>query len=139
MAENRYEREIDELLRQLEGEQRAPLPFRRRRTSPWAAAWRRAQPLLGNHSAVERLMALAVILLLVTCVMGLFAPRLSGPLGLLTVASLVAALALSVLNGAAGHSSAYSGRGRYGPAAGVAVDWDGLMWRFRQWLRRLRG
>ncbi|HEY7066757.1 MAG TPA: hypothetical protein VII06_35145 [Chloroflexota bacterium] len=139
MAENRYEREIDDLLRQLEGEQRDPLPFRRRRASPWSAAWRRVQPLLGTHSAVERLMALAVVLLLATFVMGLFAPRLSGPLALLAVASLVVALALSVLNGAAGHSSAYSSRGRYAPAAGAAVDWDGLMWRFRRWLRRLRG
>jgi hypothetical protein len=139
MAEHRYEREIDELLRRMEGEQRAPLPFRRRRATPWASAWRRLRGAIRGHSAVDRLTALAVILLLGTFAIGLFAPRLAGPLSVLAVASFVAALALSVWNGASGHSPRYSGRAPYARTTGTAVDWEALIWRFRRWLRRLRG
>ena len=139
MAEHRYEREIDELLRRIEGEHRAPLPFRRQRAAPWAAVWGRARVLLGLQSAVERLMLAAVVLLLVTFLLGLFAPRLAGPLGLLALLSFVAALGLSVWHGANGRGAAQGSRGQYYPAAGSSVDWGGLTWRLRRWLRRLRG
>jgi hypothetical protein len=139
MAEHRYEREIDELLRNLESEHRAPLPFRRRRVSPWTAAWRRARLLLAVESAVERLMALAVILLLTTFLLGVFAPRLAGPLGLLAVLCFVGALTLSVVNGVSGHTNVDYLRGRSYPHAERGVDWAALSWHLRRWLRRLRG
>jgi hypothetical protein len=139
MAEHRYEREIDELLRHMEGENRAPLPFRRRRTPPWAAAWRRARGATSGHSVVERLMVLAVLLFLSTLVLRFVAPSLASPVGMAALGAFVAALALSVRNGASGHPTRYQGRAASPPVAGAAVDWDGLVWRVRRWLRRLRG
>ena len=137
MADNRYEREIDELLRRLESEHRAPLPFRRR-ASPWAVAWRRLQHLLTVQSAVERLMALAVVFLLGTIVLGFVSVRFAAPLTALALACFVLALGLSVWQGATGHSTHqrpqirpyYSGQGH--------VDWDRAVWRLRGWLRRFR-
>ncbi|HZS03118.1 MAG TPA: hypothetical protein VFE37_30695 [Chloroflexota bacterium] len=139
MAEHRYEREIDELLRHMEAENRAPLPFRRRRARPWTAAWRRVRGFSGGQSLVERLMALAVLLLLATFALRLFVPQFSDAVCLAALGAFIAALAVSVWNGAAGRPTRYQGRAMYGPAAGAAVDWDGLVWRFRRWLRRLRG
>jgi hypothetical protein len=139
MADHRYEREIDELLRHMESENRAPLPFRRRRAPPWTAAWRRARGAASGQGVIERLMALAIVLLLATFTLGLFAPRLAGPVCLVALAAFVGALALSVWNGASGHPTRYHGRASYPPVAGAAIDWNGLRWRFRRWLRRLRG
>jgi hypothetical protein len=139
MAEHRYEREIDELLRHMEGEQRAPLPFRRRRATPWAGAWRRAQGALRDHSLVERLVALAAMLVLAAIVLGWLAPSLTAPLALVGVVSLIAALGISMWNGAAGHPTRYGGRAHYPAADGGAVDWNVLVFRVRRWLRRLRG
>src|SRR5579883_3066352 len=82
MADHRYEREIDELLRHMEAENRAPLPFRRRRAAPWTAAWRRARGAVSGQSAVEQLMALAAVLMVGTLLLALLAPRFAGPLGL---------------------------------------------------------
>ncbi|HLH27019.1 MAG TPA: hypothetical protein VK066_31240 [Chloroflexota bacterium] len=139
MADHRYEREIDELLRHMEAENRAPLPFRRRRAAPWTAAWRRARGAVSGQSAVEQLMALAAVLMVGTLLLALLAPRFAGPLGLAALGCFLASLALSVWNGASGHPTRYHGRHSYPPAAGAAVDWDSLAWRFRRWLRRLRG
>ena len=138
MADHQYEREIDELLRHMEGENRAPLPFRRRRTPPWTTAWRRARAITLGQSAVERLMALAAALLLATFALALLAPRLAGPVCVAALSAFVAALVLSVWNGASGHPTRYQGRASYPPVSGAAVDWDGLVWRFRRWLRRGR-
>lgn len=139
MADHRYEREIDELLRHIEGENRAPLPFRRRRAPPWAGAWRRARGAVSGQSMVERLMALAVVLLVATLALTPFAPRMAGPGCLLALGAFVAALALSVWNGASGHPTRYQGRAHGPPAAGATVDWGNLIWRFRRWVRRPRG
>jgi len=139
MADHQYEREIDELLRHMEGDSRAPLPFRRRRAAPWAAAWRRMRTLRAGAPAVERLMALAVILLLGTFVLTPFAPGVVGFTCLLAISAFVIALGLSVWNGASGHPNYYPTRPHGSPGAGAAVNWDQLMWRFRRWMRRLRG
>jgi hypothetical protein len=143
MAEHRYEREIDELLRHIEGEQRAPLPFRRRRAARWVGAWRRARGTLRGQSAVEQLMALALLLVLTAFVVGWLAPALAAPLaaplGVLAVGCLIAALGISVWNGAAGRPTRYRGRAPYPSAGAGAVDWNALVWQFRRWLRRLRG
>lgn len=142
MAEHRYEREIDELLRNMEGEQRAPLPFRRRRTAPWTDLWRRARTTLGQESGVERLMLLALTLVLAAFALSWLVPSLAGPvaapLGLVALGCLIAALGLSVWNGASGRPTQYHGRTRYAAASGGPIDWDGLLWRFRRWLRRFR-
>jgi hypothetical protein len=136
MAEQRYEREIDELLRRLEHDSPSPLPFRRR-SAPWVRARRALEGVLAVQSAVERLMALAVVLLLGTLVLGIFAPRFAAPLAGLAVGAFVLALGLSVWNGASGKRtySAQSGR-HYTPHA--TADWNQLVWRARAWLRRFR-
>jgi hypothetical protein len=143
MAEHRYEREIDELLRHMEGEPPAPLPFRRRRASPWAGAWRRARAALAEQSAVESLLATALLLIVGAFVLGWIAPSLAGPLaaplGLLGLGCLIAALAISIWNGASGHPTRYRGRAQYPAAGGGTVDWHALAWQFRRWLGRLRG
>ena len=140
MAEHRYEREIDELLRNIEGEQRAPLPFRRRRATPWAGTWRRARGILGERSAVEHLVLLALLLVAAAFLFGWLAPALAAPvaapLGLLAIVCLITALGISVWNGATGHPTRYHGRAQYTPSGGGAVDWDAVVWRFRRWLRR---
>jgi len=138
MADHRYEREIDELLQHMEGEGRAPLPFRRRRSAPWAGVWRWARGMAIGQSAVERLMALAALLLLATFILGVFAPRLTGPVCIAALTAFVAALIVSVWNGASGHPTRYQGRASYPSASGAAVDWDGLLWRLRRWFRRRR-
>jgi hypothetical protein len=137
MADNRYEREIDELLQRLEGEHRAPLPFRRR-ASPWANAWRRIQDALVVQSAVERLMALAVVLLLATIVLGLMAPRFVAPLAALTLGCFVLALGLSVWQGATGHSAHPPPQSHPHYSTQRHVDWDRAVWRLRRWFGRFR-
>ncbi len=137
MAEHRYEREIDELLRRMESEHGAPLPFRRR-TSSWASRWRRLRDVLIVQSAVERLMAVAALSLLATLILGVFAPRFAAPLAGVALGCFVLALGLSVWHGASGHGPNYGAPSRhYGPQR--AVNWDQLVWRLRRWLRRLRG
>ena len=139
MAENQYEREIDELLRRLDAEQRSPLPFRARRSRrSWNAAWQRVTRFLGPPSMVERLMAVSVILLLATFVLGFVVPRLAWTAAMLAVATFVAALALSVWNGAVGRGRTGGYEQPHGYSAN-AVDWNGLHWRLRRWWRRLRG
>jgi hypothetical protein len=139
MAEQRYEREIDELLQRLAREDREPLPFRRRRTPPWTAAWQRLSGTHGVHSLIERLMALAVVLLVATLFLGLSIPALARLSGLLAVISFVAALAVSVGAGAQGRDPRrYQAERLYNGARGGAVDWDALVRRFRTWLRRFQ-
>ncbi len=139
MAEQRYEREINELLQRLARENREPLPFRRRRTPPWTAAWRWLSRLTVAQSVGERLMALAVVLLLATVAFGIFAPALARPSAYLAVACFLGALGVSVWSGAQGRDPR-----RYHPERayynqGSAVDWDRLVRRVRRWLGRFRG
>ena len=139
MAEQRYEREINELLKRLEGEHREPLPFRvRRRTSPWAGFWRRASTALGMQSVVERLMALAVALLAGTILFGFVDRGFAWLIGMLAIACFVGALTLSVWAGATGHRPRHEGNRYPQPGAYRHVDWDALRWRLRHWLRRFR-
>ncbi len=138
MAEQRYEREIDELLQRLDREDRQPLRFRRRRTPPWTAAWRRLSRLGAVQSLVERLMAAAVLLLVVTLVSGIFVPALARPSGYLAVACFVAALVASVWAGAQGHDPRRYQPERYYQSRASAVDWDRLILRARRWLERFR-
>ena len=139
MAEHQYEREIDELLKRLESEHRDPLPFRpRRRTPPWSAGWQRLGGVLGIQSTVERLMLLAVALLLGTFFLGFFAPALARAVGVLAVGCFVGALAVSVWSGAQNRGASYHRHGHAGPSSGRTVDWDRLVWRLRGWLRRFR-
>ena len=137
MADNRYEREIDELLRRLESEHHAPQPFRRR-ASPWATAWRRLQDLLAVRSGVERLMALAVVFLLGTIVLGFISVRFAAPLAALALGCFVLALGLSVWQGATGHSTHHHPPSHPHYSAQGHVNWDRAVWRLRGWLRRFR-
>ncbi len=131
MAE-RYEREIDELLRRLEREQRASLPFRRR--SGWARARRRLIEALTGPAAIERLMGLAAVFFLGTCLLALVVPRFAVSTAVLALACFVLALALSLAGGLAGRRPPWE----YRPyRRGDAVAWDRLVARVRQWLRRL--
>jgi hypothetical protein len=138
MAEQRYEREIEELLQRLAKESREPLAFRRRRTPPWVAATQRLGQLLALQSLVERLMALAVVLLVATLICGVFAPALSRPTGLLAVICFVGALAVSVWSGAHGGSSRRYHPERTAYSSGTVVDWNRLVWRVRHWFDRFR-
>jgi hypothetical protein len=138
MAEQRYEREIKELLQRLAKESREPLPFRRRRTPPWVAAGQRLGQLLALQSLVERLMALAVVLLVATLVCGVFAPALSRPAGLLAITCFVGALAVSVWSGAQDGSARRYHPERASYSSGAAVDWNRLVWRVRRWFDRFR-
>jgi hypothetical protein len=139
MAEQRYEREIDELLKRLEAEHREPLPFRmRRRGSPWARAWSRLGPLLGPRSTVERLMALAAVLLLATFVLRFVAPALAWALVLIALGCFVSALGLSVWGGVSRRGTQGRWSAEQYPPAGRAVDWDALGWRLRRWFNRFR-
>jgi hypothetical protein len=138
MAEQRYEREIDELLQRLDKEDRQPLRFRRRRTPPWTAAWRRLSQLSAVQSLVERLMFLSVILLVATLVSGIFFPALARPSGYLAVACFVGALAASVLAGAQGNDPRRYHPERYYQSRGSTVDWNRLIARARRWLGRFR-
>jgi hypothetical protein len=139
MAEHRYEREIDDLLRRMESQHPDPLPFRlRRRTSRWHAAWTRFGTLVGVQSPVERLMGLSILLILATFALGFIAPRFAAPLGLLAVACFVAALVLSVWQGAKGHGSVARSTWQSAHGAPPPVDWDDLTRRLRRWLRRFR-
>ena len=137
MAEQRYEREINELLQRLSKDNQ-PLPFRRRRTPPWTAAWRRVAGIVAVQSIVERLMALAVVLLLATLAFGIFAPALARPSGYLAVACFVGALVVSVWVGAQGNDPRRYHPERTYDRQGSAVDWDRLVWRVRRWLARFR-
>jgi len=138
MAEQRYEREINELLQRLAKESREPLPFRRRRTSAWVAAGQWLRRVLGVQSLVERLMALAVVLLLATLVCGVFAPVLARPSGLLAVTCFVTALAVSVWSGTKGGNTRRYHAERTSYPHGTSVDWNGLVWRVRRWFGRFR-
>jgi hypothetical protein len=138
MAESRYEyeREIDELLQRLERDDRAPIPFRPRRNQRWAGASRRLKGLLTLPSAVERLIAASVGLLLVTLLLGLLAPRVAWFVGVAAVVCFATALALSAWQGATGRGS--PGRERYPEAAQGRVEWGELGEQFRRWMRRFR-
>ena len=138
MAEQRYEREINELLQRLAKESREPLPFRRRRTPAWIAAGQWLRRVLAVQSLVERLMALAVVLLLATLVCGVFAPALARPSGVLAVTCFVAALAVSVWSGTQGGNSRRYHAERTSYPRGTAVDWNALVWRVRRWFGRFR-
>ena len=138
MAEQRYEREINELLQSLAKDNPEPLPFRRRRTSPWSAARRRVSHLVAVQSIVERLMALAIVLLLATLAFGMFAPTLARLSGYLAVACFVGALAVSVWVGAQTKDPRRYDPERTYHQRGSAVDWDRLVWRVRRWLARFR-
>jgi hypothetical protein len=138
MAEQRYEREINELLQRLAKESREPLPFRRRRTPPWAAAGQRLQHVLVVQSLVERLMAVAVVLLVATLVCGVFAPVLARPSGVLAVTCFVSALAVSVYSGAQGGNARRYHDERTSYPRGTTVDWNGLVSRVRRWFGRFR-
>jgi hypothetical protein len=138
MADDRYQREIDELLKRLERQHQEPLIFRlRRRASPWQSIWRRGYQLVGGHSAIERLLLLAVGLLGVTVLLGSFAPRLVMPVGFLAVACLLAAMVVSIDEGRSGNRSSPPGHRGYMPPSSPALDWSALGWRLRQWWRRL--
>ena len=136
MAEQRYQREIDELLRRMERDSASPLPFRRRRT-PWARARRALRVSLPTQSTIARFMRYSVSLLLAAFGLGLVAPLLAPPLAGLALASFVLALALSVWRGAAGKGDYTSGLARHS-APPTTADWDRLVWRFRGWLRHFR-
>jgi hypothetical protein len=138
MAEQRYEREINELLQRLAKESREPLPFRRRRTPAWVGAARRLRQVVAVQSLVERLMAFAVVLLLATLVFGVFAPALARPSGLLAVGCFVAALAVSVWSGTQGGNTRRYHVERTSYPHGTAVDWSRLVWRVRRWFGRYR-
>jgi hypothetical protein len=137
MADQRYEREIDELLQRLETQQPTPLPFRRR-ASPWALRGRRLGALLVVESAVERLMLAAVGLLVATMLLGLFAPRLAAPIAALAIACFVLALVLSVCRGASGRGPRHPPSRPTPYPAQRTLEWDRLLWRLRGWLRRFR-
>jgi hypothetical protein len=130
MAEQRYEREINELLQRIAKESHEPLPFRRRRTPPWVAAGRRLRRVLALQSLVERLMACSVVLLITTLV--------ARPSGVLAVTCFVAALALSVWSGAQGGNSRRYHAERTSYPHGTSVDWNGLVWRVRRLFGRFR-
>jgi hypothetical protein len=138
MAEQRYEREINELLQRIAKESHEPLPFRRRRTPLWVAAGQRLRHVLALQSLVERLMAIAVVLLVTTLVCGVFAPVLARPSGVLAVTCFVAALAISVCSGAQGGNSRRYHTERTSYSHGTSVDWNGLVWRVRRWFGRFR-
>jgi hypothetical protein len=139
MADDRYQREIDELLKRLERQHQEPLIFRlRRRASPWQSMWRRGYQLVGGHSAVERLVLIAVVFLGLTLLLGLFDSRLALTSAVLSVAALMAALVVSIGEGATGNRPApRHERGLY-PHPGSALDWGSLSWRLRRWWRRFR-
>lgn len=144
MADNQYEREIDELLRRLDAEHRGPLPFRARRSRrPWTAAWQRLTGGAGPRATTERLVLLAAVVLLATFLLSRVVPAsviqpLSWGAGMLALAAFVGALALSVVTGTTrtGQTPDY---GRpYGGYAGRSIDWNRVSWRLRGWWRRFR-
>ena len=139
MAEQRYEREIDELLQRIEREQPGPVPFRPRRRQPgWPRAWARLRETVGAQSVVERLMIVALVLVVLTLPLGLFARALNAPLATLAVVCFVAALALSVVGGQHGRAAAADPRGYRYAQHGRSVDWEAVQWRVRQWWKRFR-
>jgi hypothetical protein len=140
MPDDRYQREIDELLKGLERQHREPLSFRlRRRGSPWRSIWQRGYGVIGGHSAVERLMMLAVALLGLTLVLSFLAPWFTDLVATLALASFLAALVVSIGEGASGNHSTPHGHRAVHPQPGPAVDWSSLGRRLRRWWRRLRG
>jgi preprotein translocase subunit SecG len=138
MAEQRYEREINELLQRLDGEEPKPLRFRKRRRAPWSAAWAHLASVLAVQSLVERLMALAVVFLLAAIALGFMAPVLVRVTILLAVACFIGALALSVWSGAQARDSSRYQPERLHHSQGSAIDWGRVTWRVRSWLARFR-
>ncbi|HLI29331.1 MAG TPA: hypothetical protein VKZ60_19870 [Chloroflexota bacterium] len=131
MAEKRYEREIDELLRRLEVEYRDPIPFRpRRRPRPWTVARQRLGAALARASLVEQLLLAAIALLGAGLLVRLAGGAQAWVLGLLAVVCFFGGLALAVWQGA---QRPYSLRGGY--PAPPRLDLDRLLYRLRRWLR----
>jgi hypothetical protein len=140
MADERYRREIDEVLRRLEQQHPEPVPFRLRRSAGrWRSGWQSLYELFGGRSLVERLMTGALILLVCTLICGLFAPRFVLPVASAAIACFVAGLAVSVSQGIGGSPRVDYPRSRGYAAGSPGVDWSGLTRSFRRWWRGLRG
>lgn len=138
MAEKRYEREIDELLRRLDDGRQEPLPFRPRRQPSRLRLWLgQLSQAFVLGSLVEWLLAAAVALLLASFVLRLVGMPLSAALAVLAVVCFVSSLTIAVWHGTRRPAGRHYGR--YGPPPGQSsVDWDGLTQRLRQWWRRFR-
>ncbi|MBX5491706.1 MAG: hypothetical protein IRZ14_11160 [Chloroflexi bacterium] len=138
MAEKRYEREIDELLRRLEAEDRAPIPFRpRRRQPPWVRAWRRVTAATAHASPVELLLLAAVGLLLTAVLVRFAGVAQAGLLALLAVVCFFGGLGLAVWQGARRPYRVYGWGGM--SSSGPRWDVDRLILCLRRWLRSRRG
>lgn len=136
MAEKRYEREIDELLRRLEAEYREPIPFRpRRRQRPWTTLRRRLASAFADASLIDRLLLAAVVLLIAGLGVRWAGIAQAWVLGVLAVACFFGGLALAVWQGAQRPPSLYNG---YGAPPAARLNLDGFLYRLRRWLRGRR-
>lgn len=139
MAEKRYEREIDDLLRQLEAEQREPLPFRPRpRPSRWRTEWQRWSGVAAAGSVVEWLMAAAVVLLVLAFLLRVTGLMLAWLVAVLAVGCLFAALALSVVRGARQPGGRERSASHYYRSHREGPDWGEFTARLRRWFNRFR-
>jgi hypothetical protein len=136
---SRYEREIEELLRRMDGRLRSePLSVRLRRKLErvelavyclWRAFLRR--------SPIEQFMIGSVVLALLSYGLHLFSPRAAFYAGIISVVLFVLAITVSIAShrGGLGFNSERRWRGRpidLPPASGPGAWW----WRLRRWWRR---
>lgn len=135
----KYEREIDEILRRMD----AFLPSRPS-TPPHRRLWWRLRgwvsgrsPRLGVRATPSSLMVAGLVIALTGYVLGRLAPSLSAPLSILALALFVGALALSIARNRRRRPAGWRGR-PLDYQTGGGLIWAGWLRRWREWRRARR-
>ena len=126
----KYEQEIDEILRRMES--RLPRqPLRRRLSRRFAALSDAVVPRVAVRPTPTGLLLAGLAAVLLASILGAFIPGVGTPLSVLAVALFVSALVLSVTRSRRYPRAGWRGRSMdYGRQPLV---WDGLIRRWRDW------
>ncbi|HUX86142.1 MAG TPA: hypothetical protein VMW65_03990 [Chloroflexota bacterium] len=125
----KYEREIEEILRKMS----YPAPGKRRRSSRWNVNWSATWQGYTKNVSPTQLLVLGIGLAFFGYIVRVFIPELSFPVSLLALACLVAGLALSI-----GRRNGQRPTGWRGRQLDVSANdwWVSLKQRWNDWRRR---
>jgi hypothetical protein len=135
---SRYEREIEELLRRMDGRRRSESFYVRwRRRSLRLEAWlERVWRSFLRRTPIEQFMIASVVLTLLAYILSVFSPRAAFFAGIIAVVLFVLALTMSIAShrgGGFGAERRWRGRPIDLPSASGPVYW---WWQLRRWWRR---
>lgn len=133
----KYEREIDEILRRMD----TFLP----RERPHLRAWRHLRRWLGSLRFVSslqitpsHLMVAGLVLAMLSYLLRAVLPSLAAPASLIAVALFVGAIGLSIARGRRRRAPNWRGR-TIDYSRGDGLLWDSWLRRWREWRRTRRG